>query len=184
MTRLSLTRLSLGQKERRALEDLSLHTDDARLLRRTLALLWLDQGEEVQEVSARLQVSRQSVYNWVTRFQMRGDLPLCARVADGTRSGRPCSAYGIIDPLIEEVIEQDPRERGYRATVWTAGLLEQYLWEEHQIDVSRRSVGMAIARLRFRWKRPRHHLARRPATWRQAKGGSSAAWQAASARSS
>jgi len=179
-----MTRLTLGLKERRALEDLSLRTDDARLLRRSLALLWLDEGEEVQEVAEYLQVSRQSVYNWVARFQMRDDLSLWARVADGARSGRPCSVCGIIDPLIEEVIEQDPRERGYRATVWTAGLLEQYLWEEHQIDVSQRSIGLAIARLRFRWKRPRHHLARRPATWRQAKGGSSGAWQAESARSS
>lgn len=179
-----MTRCVLDQKERRALENLSLRTDDAHILRRALALLWLDEGEEVQEVAAHLQVSRQSVYNWATRFQLRGDLPLCARLADGARSGRPCSAHGIIDPLIEEVIEQDPRERGYRATVWTAGLLEQYLWEEHQLDVSRRSVGLAIARLRFRWKRPRHHLARRPATWRQAKGGSSAAWQVVSARSS
>lgn len=179
-----MTRFALDQKERRVLEDLRLRTDDAHILCRTLALLWLDEGEEVQEVAEYLQVSRQSVYNWVTRFQMRGDLPLCERVADGARSGRPCSAHGIIDPFIEEVIEQDPRELGYRATVWTAGLLEQYLWEEHQIDVSRRSVGLAIARLRFRWKRPRHHLARRPATWRQAKGGSSVAWQAASARSS
>jgi transposase len=179
-----MTCFALDQKERRTLEDLCLYTDDAHILRRTLALLWLDEGEEVQEVAAYLQVSRQSVYNWATRFQMRGNLPLCARMADGARSGRPCSVCGIIDPLIEEVIEQDPRERGYRATVWTAGLLEQYLWEEHQIDVSRRSVGLAIARLRFRWKRPRHHLARRPATWRQAKGGSSGAWQAASVRSS
>lgn len=179
-----MTCFALDQKERRALEDLSLHTDDAHILRRTLALLWLDEGEEVQEVATYLHVSRQSVYNWVTRFQIRDDFPLCSRVADGARSGRPCSACGIIDPLIEEVIEQDPRERGYRATVWTAGLLEQYLWEEHQIDVSRRSVSLAIARLRFRWKRPRHHLARRPTTWRQAKGGSSGAWQAASVRSS
>ena len=179
-----MTCFALDQKERRALEDLSLCTDDAHVLRRTLALLWLDEEEDVQEVAANLQVSRQSVYNWVTRFQVRSDLPLCERVADGARSGRPCSACGIIDPLIDEVIEKDPREQGYRATVWTAGLLEQYLWEEHQIDVSRRSVSLAIARLRFRWKRPRHHLARRPATWRQAKGGSSGAWQAANARSS
>ena len=179
-----MTRFALDQKERRALEDLSLRTDNNHILRRTLALLWLDEEEEVQEVASRLQVSRQSIYNWTSRFQMRSDLPLCERVADGARSGRPCSAHGIIDPLIENVIEQDPRELGYRATVWTAELLEQYLWETHQIDVSRRSVGLAIGRLRFRWKRPRHHLARRPSTWRQAKGGSNAAWRAVSARSS
>jgi len=32
-------------------------------------------------------------------------------------------------------------------------------------------VRLAIQRLRIRWKRPRHTLALRPATWRQAKGG-------------
>ena len=43
--------------------------------------------------------------------------------------------------------------------------------EELGIEVSRKSVGLAIARLRIRWKRPRHQLALRPETWRQSKGG-------------
>src|SRR5207248_10536394 len=90
---------------------------------------------------------------------------------DGERSGRPRTASGIIDPLIDEIIELDPRELGYRSTVWVATLLVHYLWDFHQISVSRQSVSMAIERLHIRWKRPRHHLSLRPEAWRQAKGG-------------
>jgi transposase len=93
-------------------------------------------------------------------------------VAPGARSGRPRTAHGIIDPLIVAVIERDPRDLGYRSTVWTAPLLTQYLWEEHDLTVSRPSVSRALGRVGFRWKRPRHRLARCPTTWRQATGGS------------
>jgi transposase len=65
----------------------------------------------------------------------------------------------------------NPRKLGYRSTVWTAALLATYLRDKHQIAVSADSVSLAIARLRIRWKRPRHNLALRPETWRQAKGG-------------
>ena len=87
------------------------------------------------------------------------------------RQGRPPSALGIIDPLIADVIDTDPRKLGYHATVWTAPLLREYLDQVHGIAVSRKSVTFAIARLRMRWKRPRHQLALRPEHWRQSKGG-------------
>jgi transposase len=60
---------------------------------------------------------------------------------------------------------------GYRATNWTAALLREHLERAHGIEVARKSVGLAIARLRIRWKRPRHQLSLRPETWRQSKGG-------------
>jgi hypothetical protein len=116
-------------------------------------------------------MSRQSVYNWADRFNARRGLPLVARLADGERSGRPCTAQGVIDPLIEAIIEADPREWGYHSTIWTAPLLVCYLSHYHHLAVSCQSVRLAIARLRLRWKRPRHQLALRPDTWQQAKGG-------------
>jgi transposase len=170
-----MTLITLSYRECKALENLVTRTKNAMHLRRAQALLWLDAGERAQDVAQRLRVSRRTVYNWVCRFQDHRTLALTARLSAGTRSGRPRTAQGIIDPLIVEVIEGDPRAFGYRSTVWTAPLLAQYLWEHHHIAVSRPSVSLAIARLGLRWKRPRHDLARRPATWRQAKGGSSAA---------
>jgi transposase len=129
----------------------------------------------VEEIAARLRVTRQTVYNWVERFETRADLDLKERLGDGTRSGRPSTALEIIDPLIDEVVVKDPREFGYRSTTWTAPLLQQYLEEKHQIKVSTPSVRLAIDRLRIAWKRPRHTLALRAQNWRQSKGGSSAA---------
>jgi transposase len=140
-------------------------------LLRAQALLWLDEGDAVEEVAQRLLVSRQTVYNWVLRFQLRSDQDLLARLQDAHREGRPPTALGIIDPLVAEVIDTDPRLYGYRHTIWTAPLLRHYLQQVHGISICRKSVSLAIARLGLRWKRPRHVLARRPDTWRYAKGG-------------
>jgi len=153
------------------LEGLLARTPLAKEHARALALLWLADGRPVAEVAELLRVSRQSVYNWVDRFERRDGQGLRARLLDAPRSGRPATASGIIDPLIAEVIDTDPRELGYRSTNWTAGLLVRYLKRSHGIEVSRRSVGLAIDRLGIRWKRPRHQLALRPETWRQSKGG-------------
>jgi transposase len=166
-----MTNFKLSRKEQKELQWLIAHTHDARLLQRAQALLWSVMGESVDAIALRLLVSRQSVYNWFDRFQERDSLPLATRLADAERSGRPRTAHGIIDPLIDAVIDVDPREHGFRSTVWTAALLQAHLSEEHQIEVSSKSVSFAIARLHIRWKRPRHRLALRPETWRQAKGG-------------
>jgi transposase len=95
-------------------------------------------------------------------------------LADAPRPGRPRTGGGGVDPWIAEVIDTDPRALGYHQTVWTARLLVQYLRDHHEVEVSRKTVSRALARLDIRWKRPRHQLARRPDTWRQSKGGSNA----------
>jgi transposase len=160
----------LSNRQRIELENL-LHSPPARECCRALALLWLAGGETADRVAELLHVSRQTVCNWAERFQRRQGLDLHSRLADAPRQGRPPSALGIIDPLIAEVIDTDPRKLGYHSTVWTAPLLGVYLEQVHGIAVSRKSVSSAIARLRIRWKRPRHQLSLRPETWRQSKGG-------------
>ena len=179
-----MTPFRLNYRERQGLEDLMRHATEAMALRRTQALLWLDGGESVQQVADRLRVSRQAVYTWLAHFQARQAFALQTRVAPGRHSGRPRTVHGVIEPLIDAVIDRNPREWGYQATVWTARLLMQYLAEVHHLRVSRASVSLALVRLRIRWKRPRHQLARRSPTWRQAKGGSNAAWPHARARCS
>lgn len=166
-----MTDFSLKRRERRFLEDFVTCPCGSRELRRAQALLWLGAGERAEAVAERLRVTRQTVYNWRARFSTRHELEPAARLADGERRGRPRTARGLIEPLIAEVIEQDPREFGYRSTVWTASLLVNYLGAEHGVEVSLRSVGYALGREQLRWKRPRHRLALRPETWRQAKGG-------------
>src|SRR5207253_11358136 len=165
-----MTSMELNSKERVILEHLISASPDARQVMRAYALIWLDEGEPVDEIAQRLGISRQSVYNWALRVQQRDDSELHSRLADAPRSGRPCTAKGVIDSLVQEVIDTDPRQLGYRSTIWTAPLLVSYLSREQAIEVSADSVSRALTRLRIKWKRPRHHLALRSPTWRQAKG--------------
>jgi transposase len=166
-----MAEIILSGKERTNLEYVVAHAHDSRVLQRAYALLWLDDGESATEVAIRLGVSRQSIYNWIDLFHARLDQEIASRLSDAARSGRPRTAHGIIDPLIDAVIESDPRDFGYRSTVWTAPLLVDYLADKHNLVISDDSVRLAIARLKVRWKRPRHRLALRPLTWRQSKGG-------------
>jgi transposase len=153
-------------------------TGDGGVLRRALAISWLASGVPLSEVARRLCVTRPTVYNWVERFQERADLDAVGRLADAERSGRPRAAAGRIEPLIEQIFETDPRDLGYRQTVWTADLLVLYLRDAHHIRTSTATVKRAISRLGLIWKRPRYDLSLQPKTWRQAKGGSKGASKA------
>src|SRR4029450_6563393 len=179
-----MTLVALRPKERAFWEQLMTSTPHAQPLRRAPVLLWLADGESPPAVARRLRITRQTVYNGVSRFEPHRTGDLRQGVMRGGRRGRPRTVHGVMDPLIAQVIDGDPRALGYRSTVWTASLLAQYLWAEHDITVSGQSVSAAIARLGLRWKRPRHCLARRSPPWRQAKGGLSGGCGHARARSS
>jgi transposase len=176
--------IKLNARQVAQLEKFLTTRPDARQLKRAQALLWLADGDSVEEIARRLRVTRQTVYNWIQQFKSRADLDLKERLADGPRSGRPPTALNIIDPLINQVVEKDPRQFGYRRTTWTASLLQIYLKEKHQIEVSRSSISHAIDRLRISWKRPRHTLALRDEKWRRKKGDSSTASGSTRERSS
>src|SRR4051812_41694004 len=163
--------LILGPRQRSELEYLASHDPVAKQRCRAQALLWLDEGETPEQVADALRVSRRTGYYWVERFHDRDRLDPVWRLADAPRTGRPRAGGGDIDSRIAEVIDTDPRTLGYHQTVWTAPLLVRYLRDHHEVEVSRKTVSRAIARLGIRWKRPRHQLARRSDTRRQSKGG-------------
>jgi len=85
-------------------------THDPRPPHGAPALLWLHAGDTVDEVATRLFVTPRTVFRWLRRFHTRQALALPARLADGPRSGRPKTAAGIIDTLLSEVINGDPRQ--------------------------------------------------------------------------
>ena len=61
-------------------------TRDARVYRRTLAVLEVSRGQSIAQVAEALAVSRQSVYNWVAAYAQRRDPHV---LQDEPRSGRP-----------------------------------------------------------------------------------------------
>jgi transposase len=162
--------LNLTFSERSELEAVLIANPSAKEFKRAQGLLLLDENNSVAEIAELLRVSRQTIYNWVTRFQLRRTRTVEERLRDAPRDGRPATVSEIIDELLDEILDADPRPYGYRSTVWTAELFQQYLRDYFQINASERSVHYALKRLGIRWKHPRHSLALRDPDWQQAKG--------------
>jgi transposase len=103
---------SLPKRERRRGEEVAAHTEDAKALRRAQALLGRAGGESTRDVAERLGVSRRTIFNGGAGFQERRGLEIPRRRGEGQRSGRPRTALEIIEPLIDRLIDQDPRALG------------------------------------------------------------------------
>jgi transposase len=163
--------IHLAPTERRALLEISSTTHDARILRRAQSLLWVDNGEPVEAAARRQNIPRQSIYYWIHRFRdVSENNGVLSRLTDAPRSGRPAKIKGVVEPILENVIDKDPRSFGYAHTNWTADLLVHYLENHHSILCSEDSVRKALHRIGIVWKAPRYRLRRRPLTWRQKKG--------------
>ena len=165
--------LRLKARERQALEAIVARPDDVRQLKRAQGLLAVAEGEPVVRIARRLQVNRGTIYQWVRRFLDRSET-LRDRLLDRPRSGRPDDLFQQLLRRIPRLLETSPGAFGYRHAEWTAGLLQAQLAREGH-EASEQSVRRALHHLGYRWKRPRFVLSRRSRTWRQSKGGCSAA---------
>jgi hypothetical protein len=112
--------LSLAPKEYQRLVEVVHTTQDPRQLHRAHALLWLHEGDTVEEVATRLCTTPRTVFRWLRRFHARQALELPARLADWPRRGRPKTGHGLIETLINDVSGGDPRQLGCHAPVGTA----------------------------------------------------------------
>ena len=129
-------------------------------------------GRAAEEVADLLRVSRQTVYNWVDRFQdARGSTS--GHASRRPAPGRPPTGVGDHRPVDRRGHRQrPPRARAIAPTVWTAPLLVRYLkrapW--HRGLPQERRAGRSNA-----WASGGSGLGTswpcRPETWRQSKGG-------------
>ncbi len=150
MIRLRLTRwqrLRLGCQ----LKD----TQDARVYQRTLAILEYSAGQPLARIAARLQVSRQSVYNWIETYRQTY---LPAALRDEDRSGRPSLWTEDLRALLRALLGQTPDELGYFAVNWTVPLLQEELAHRTGQSLSDDTIRREMDRLGYTWKRSRYVL--------------------------
>lgn len=150
-----MTARFLTAKRRERLEQQLKETQDARVFRRTLAVLQYDEDRPISQIAGMLRVSRRSVHRWIEAYgQSRS--PSC--LGDGRRSGRPCRWTKTCSAWLKTVLARSPEEFGFFATNWTVpllqGQLEQYLGEWFSDDTVRRQ----LHDLGYVWKRSRYVL--------------------------
>ena len=154
-----MSELTLTYWQRRRLRRQLHQTQDARVYRRTLALLQLDRGLPLSQVAEELLVSRQSIYNWVREYTQAHDP---ADLADRDRAGRPSYWGEDVRQELQWLMHQAPDQRGYVATAWTVPLLLEELEHRWGVRPSGRSLRRELDRLGYVWKRGRYALAPDP----------------------
>jgi len=151
----AMSKAKLTTRERRRLRIKLRQASDARTYRRVLAMLEYDRGEPVSAIAELLNVSRQSVYAWIARFQERGG---AAGMSTAPRSGRPARAGKTFDVLLRTLLMLSPERFGYHATHWTVRLMRDQLWRDTGEKFSDDTIRRGLHRLGFVWKRPRYVL--------------------------
>lgn len=147
--------LTLTYWQRRHLERQLRSTRDARVYRRTLAVLGVAQGEPVASVARRLRVTPRAVYHWVATYG-RDHAP--DALADRDRSGRPRLLTPSDRERLCELLGHSPQEMGYFAAQWTVPLLRESLTRRTGRAFSDDTLRRELRRLRYTWKRSRYTL--------------------------
>ena len=147
--------LTLTYWQRRRLEEQLRAPPDARVYRRTLAILDVAAGESVSSVAHRLRVTPRAVYDWLAAYTQDRQP---AHLADAHRCGRPTLLADSDRQLLQELLAGTPQDRGYAATAWTVPLLRRHLLHETDRDVSEDTIRRELRQLQYSWKRPRYRL--------------------------
>jgi transposase len=147
--------LTLTFWQQRRLEQQLRDTHDARVYRRTLAILEVAAGESVSSVARRLRVTPRSVYHWVGAYS-REHSP--AALIDADRCGRPTLLSELDRDRLRRLLADSPQAFGYPDAVWTVPLLQQHLEQSDRLSPSQDTIRRELQRLDYTWKRPRYRL--------------------------
>jgi transposase len=155
-----------GQDRRRLAKAMS-SASELHLFQRAQAVLWVAEGDTMAEAAALAGVDRSSVYRWTQRYLATRN---SEDLADEPRSGRPRLAPVLTEKLLAQILAQDPRQEGYRATTWTAPLLATHLRQHYQCFLSEDTLRRRLHEYEYRWKRPRYVFQERDPHVAQKKG--------------
>lgn len=121
-----------------------------RVSRRAQAVVWWLDGASQRAVSRRLQVSRQSVHAWCTRFRQGG----VGHLWDRPRSGRPPRTGAIVHQVVAGCLAGSDVAGTVGPGGWTVGRLRAAL-DQAGVSASAATVRRVLGQLRARWRRGR-----------------------------
>jgi len=150
-----MNRLKLTRAQRRSLEHQLQQTPDARVYRRTLALLEYNRGRTVTEIALSLGVTRRSIHNGIAAYEQSHDPHA---LGDALRSGRPRRWSAQQQALLRTLLVTSPDRLGYFALNWTVPLLREQIERTTGQQFSEDTIRRELDRQDYVWKRFRYVL--------------------------
>lgn len=125
-----------------------------RVATRAHIILLSNRGYSAPQISEIHDVTGPMVYKWLDRFDEEGPSGLY----DRDREGRPPKIDEEVEQEIEQLLEENPAEKGENATRWTTDRIAEHLERELGVDVHPETVRDALNRLDYSWTRPKRKL--------------------------
>ena len=135
------TELTAGQLRTAAAREAN-----ARIARRILAIAMVLAGHSRQAAAEAQAMDRQTLRDWVIRYNEQG----LAGLADGVRPGRPRALSAEQEAEVDRWVEQGP-DRGEDGVIrWRRWDLRERIRRRLGVTMHERSVGKLLRRLNFR----------------------------------
>lgn len=126
----------------------------AEVRQRAMAIRLLHQGKKPEVVAEQQLVSVPTIYNWHKLWREQG----IEGLANKPKTGRRAKATEAYCQRLEEMLEKEPVEYGYRFAIWTADRLRTHLEKETGILLSESRFRALLKKKGYRYRRPKHDL--------------------------
>jgi transposase len=137
-------------EERKELERM-VREEVGRVSQRAQMILLSARRKKVPEIADTFDVCLPTVRFWIRRFDDSGPEGLY----DRPRSGRPRKITDEVRGMVVQLIQEDPQQEGYLATLWTVAMLALALTRKLTVTLSLSALRETLHQLGLRWGRPR-----------------------------
>lgn len=144
----------LKPKELAAVEKAIRQDKRAEVRQRAIAMRLLHLGQKPEAVAEQQMVSVSTIYNWHKLWRDQG----IEGLANKPKTGRPTKATEAYCQKLEEVLDKEPSEFGYRFAIWTTDRLRAHLEKETGILLSEGRFRAVLKTKGYRYRRPKHDL--------------------------
>jgi transposase len=121
---------------------------------RATVIRLLHLGHKPEAVAEQQMVSVPTIYNWHRLWREQG----IEGLVNKPKTGRPSKATDEYCRKLEEVLEKDPSELGYRFAIWTSDRLRAHLEKKTGILLSEGRFRALLKKRGYRYRRPKHDL--------------------------
>jgi transposase len=144
----------LKPKELAEIEKAMRQDKRAEVRQRALVIRLVHLGQKPEAVAEQQMVSVPTIYNWHKLWREGG----IEGLANKPKTGRPAKATAGYCQKLEEMLEKEPSEYGYRFAIWTSDRLRTHLEKETGVLLSEGRFRALLKKRGYRYRRPKHDL--------------------------
>ena len=126
----------------------------AEVRHRAIIIRLLHLGRKPEEIAQEQMISVPTIYNWHKQWRKGG----IEGLANKPRKGRTPKATDEYCTKLDEMLEKEPADYGYRFAIWTADRLRAHLEKETGILLSKSRFRALMKKKGYRYRRPKYDL--------------------------